>query len=341
MVLALCDVGCKIHTNFFFKKAFVIKKNIFVILLLISTAISTFYWSISIFRDYDENTTDIVQYKLLVHAPLKNQVLAPYAYRLLTPKLVYLLDQIQTPLFSSSKHNIKKDPIAIQFAFINLFFTMFTSITLYFFLLNFQLEKVFSFLGSLLYLTSYYVITWNYLPLVDASGHFFLILGLLFVVKRRYVSLLICVLIGMWAKETTGLLLIAALLVDYKNKILVISCIPGMILYVIVRFFILENIPVYEGTLYEYLSMVISKYTSIVYWFDLLIRSFFIFLPISIFSIYKNWKNFQNEFKRLLLFVIPIFAQTLVATDGGRLLFYAFPFVFYGTVYLLQKLYLK
>lgn len=315
------------------------KKNIILLLILCSITLSTSYWSVSKFREYNKVISiDINSYKKMVFMPFKNDVYAPFCYRLLTPVVVNLFQNIPYPQLLGNVLNLEgKDNVETGFSIVNIIFTMLTSIILYYFFMNNNIQEYYSFLGSIFYLTSYYVVTWNYLPLVDAAGHFFLALGLYSIISSRYKTLAFAVLIGFWAKETTLLLIFAALLWDHKDRLLHYSILPGTILYITARVFVFSNVAYFESSFQSYVELFLSHYTSLSYYFDVFIKSFFVFLPLSIISIYRFRHTYPRPMQRLLWLIIPIYGQTFIATDGGRLVFYAFPIIFYTVVYYLQE----
>lgn len=217
------------------KSAFIEKICIF--LLLLSASFSICYWAIAkydVYSDYKASGDAQSYIKMSYHE--YDGVLRRYRYRILVPEIVSFLNQHLNlkPFLNKYYEDVDKKVIQLNFGIVNVISLALTAFILFYYCIALKFSRRESLIGSFLFLTSFFVVTYYTTPLVDALTSFFLIAGFYSVLNGRLLWLGLSFLLGVFTKETNFIILLLVLLEErrfFSKKIL--ACLPGMILYAI------------------------------------------------------------------------------------------------------------
>ena len=211
-------------------------------LLCVSAAAAIVYPPITKYDLYDPGLGgregDVGQYvKLYQGAPLA-QVSRPFRYRVFTPFLARLVPAPPHALLRYFDVNPDK-LVMLRFGMANLLALALDGLLLIALCELFGFGLLESLLAALLFYTSFPVVNFGGTPMVDAWGYAFLLLGLLGAIRGSLPLLFVASLVGMFAKETTLLLVpaIAVLAVPVRVKALrLLVLAPGIAAYAVFRF---------------------------------------------------------------------------------------------------------
>ncbi len=217
-------------------------QSVLALLLFLSVAISLVYFPITQYNLYDPGTGgkegDVALYTRMSQGAPLDSIPKPYRYRVLTPFLARLVPFL--PRGMSQFYDVDREKILkFKFGVVNMIGLTLSAYTLFLLLRTLAFSPLEALTGGFLFLTSFHVVTYGGVPLVDPWGYFFLFLGLLCVLRRWYVPLAIVVLLGMLAKETTALLVVYILFLprSWKERgLALLACLPGLVEYAIFRF---------------------------------------------------------------------------------------------------------
>lgn len=161
------------------------------------------------------------------------------AYRPLVPFLARLMPALPSWLFNPTKSLDHLTVAVWRFGIVNLFFLIGACLALYILQQGFAMTYLESFLGVLLFLSSQTVMRSAGLPMTDTAFFFFFLLCLIGIQRNNPLLLLVSHTIGISAKELVILSLPMILLavLPWRRKIIFLAClIPGVIVYIILRF---------------------------------------------------------------------------------------------------------
>ena len=266
-------------------------------------------------------------------------------YRVLTPWLARLLPDGPLGLITSREHPPAEWFAVVKFALVNMVFLVLTATALARLMWRMDFSRSAIILGTLLFFTSYPVLQGGSLPLIDAGSWFALALGMVAIHERRIGLLLATAAIGMWAKETTVLLLPLALLSGHDRRtrfFVALATLPGIAIYCFVRFSLAPDpaesyfnaaVVAEQPTLpLSYLVHIVSEPNAFL---DLLSSFGLLLLPAGIACFSAETPSALRRWSALvpLLFGLILFLQG----NLGRILFLAFPIVIPLAVITLQR----
>ena len=313
------------------------KKLLIVFLLCLSASASIVYFPITKYDLYDSATGgkhgDVSQYvKMYQGIPLSN-IRKPFCYRILTPFLARLVPSVPDSIGQFYEITPEKI-IQLKFGIINLLGLAITSFLLFVFCGSLSFSDNESLFGSYLFLTSFFVVNYGGVPLVDALAYCFLLLGILSAMKNWQTLLFFSSALGMFAKETTALLPLWILLLPDSmasrfRKVLL--CLPGIVLYLVVRFALF---PTDFGYHYGFHAAVQSLKLTLIpsaYWLYYAFDGGLSFGLLWVLGLHgwilirreKNNPLYRLSFIVPVILVIPFF----IFSNIGRIWFLAFPVV--------------
>lgn len=163
-------------------------------------------------------------------------------YRILVPYLARLVPLPDTKLFFRPGRPVNEVTIAaLKFGVVNLLFLTATAVLVCYLAQGFGLSFEQGLLGSVLFLSSYFILLTGGIPLTEPGYFFFLALGVLAIQRRSLWLLTLAVTIGVWANEQVGWLLLFVLFAPYawsERVKLASGVLPALILYTVVRLWI-------------------------------------------------------------------------------------------------------
>jgi len=189
-------------------------------------------------------------------------------------------------------------------------------------------------LAAFLYYTSFPVINSGGTPMVDAWAHAFLLLGLLSALRGSHAWLFVASLVGMFAKETTLLIVPAVLLLDlpWRSKATrLLAVLPGVIAYAVFRFVLVPGGYGAPGDPVTAFSNLIWRLGHGPYLLWILFDggiAFGLLWPLAAYGAWSMRGNPREALMRLAwlvpgILLVPFF----IGSNIGRIWFYAFPFV--------------
>jgi hypothetical protein len=161
------------------------------------------------------------------------------AYRPLVPFLARLLPDLPYSLFNSGRSFDRFAVAALKFGVVNLFFLIGACVALYALQRGFGLSYLQAFLGVLLFLAAQTIVRSAGLPMTDAAFFFFFALCLIAIQWDNVWLLLFAHTVGILAKELVVLcipLILLSLLPRRRKAWMLLATVPGIALYVLVRF---------------------------------------------------------------------------------------------------------
>lgn len=210
-------------------------------LLLFSVAVSISYFHVARYDLYDPATGgrhgDVAQYVRLAQGVPLEEIPKPYRYRILVPWLASLVP-VPGALLDGIYEVSPEKLVSLRFGVVNSVALAAAAGCLFALLGLWGFAPSERLIGSLLFLTAFYVVNWATTPMVDAAAYAFLTAALWCALTQRGPALCAVVCVGMFAKETLVLSVpLVLLLVRERAQAwrLCAWCAPGMLAYAIFR----------------------------------------------------------------------------------------------------------
>ncbi|MCK5633292.1 hypothetical protein KAH94_06050, partial [bacterium] len=199
--------------------------------------------------------------------------------------------------------------------------------------------------GCFLYFTSFFVVTYYTVPLIDSMACFFVMACFYMIMKNRLFWLSVCFLFGVLTKEAVFVVLLMIVLNDrtvFSKKLLV--CVPAVFIYIVFSkigyvpsghniFGILTDITLLKKTILEGMSSI-RLYT-----FIEMIQTFMFLWILFLYALIKMDKPVFIK-KQLWLMLLPFIVPFLVRVSVvGRIAFYLFPIVIPLSLLVLKKVF--
>ena len=274
---------------------------------------------------------DVGMYVRMYQGTPLREIARPFRYRVFTPmaaRLVPLPPHALLRYFDLSDDKL----VLLRFGLVNLLGLAVAGIALVALAEALGLPLAEALLVALLFYTSFPVVNFGGTPMVDTWGHAFLALGLVAMLRDALPALLLTGLFGMLAKETTVLLVPAALLLPASSRLKLMrlgALLPGIAAYAALRFVLLPG-----G--YGFPSDPVNSIQNLVYrlghgpylaW--ILFDGGTAFLAIWPLA-WIGWRSLRGQprapLARLAWLVPPILLLPfLIGSNIGRIWFYAFP----------------
>lgn len=174
--------------------------------------------------------TDVVYYLKMFNGVPLDSIPKHYRFRILHIELAKWVPELPPGLFFLTADQ----QLLFRFGIISLFSLIVASFSLWLLLLHFNFSPPWALLGTLLWLTGFYVLNWAFQLIPDAISYAAIGIGLVLVQKRYFFLLAFWMIPAMLAKETTLLILPFSVLFldDRKSWIkLAISLLPSLFVY--------------------------------------------------------------------------------------------------------------
>jgi len=230
-------VGIKLNNSSLFRNA-----TIFFLLLSVSFSVS--YWAMAKYDVYsDMSASDYQQYIKMSKLDFKD-VHRRFQYRVLMPFLVYVVSQAGKRLgvveyLSRYYEDVEQKSVQLYFGVINVISLALTGYLLFHFCGRMMFSEWESLVAALLFLCSFYVVTYYTTPLIDSLSSFFMMAGFYAVLQKSRWGIVLSLFFGCLTKETIFLIPILIVLVEHRiwSKQLFV-CVPVILFYAVyVRMF--------------------------------------------------------------------------------------------------------
>lgn len=163
-------------------------------------------------------------------------------YRILVPYLARLVPLPDPKVFFRPGRPVNRLTIAaLKFGVVNLGFLTATAALVCYLAQGFGLSFEQGLLGSVLFLSSYFIVLTGGIPLTEPGYYFFLALGVLAIQRRSLWLLTLAITIGVWANEQVAWVLLFVFLAPYawsERLKLASGTLPVLVVYSIVRLWI-------------------------------------------------------------------------------------------------------
>jgi preprotein translocase subunit Sec61beta len=181
---------------------------------------------------------DVGQYVRIYQGVPLLEIARPFRYRVLTPWMARLVPPVPHGLlryFDVSEEKLVK----YHFGIVNMVALAVSGLLMIMLCRSLGFGVRDGVLAAFLYYTSFPVINSGGTPMVDAWAHAFLLLGLVAALRGSHAWLFVASLLGLFAKETTLLIVPAVLLLNApaRSKVTrLLAVLPGVIAYAVFRF---------------------------------------------------------------------------------------------------------
>jgi len=261
-------------------------------------------------------------------------VLSRYTKRFVLPEMVRSVNRVLNikGFLNRYYEDVEKKSAQLSFGIINILFLAGTAFLFFLFIQNLGFSRIEGLLAGMLFLTSFFVITYYTLPLVDSAGCFF-VMSCFYALQAQNIFLLtVSFLIGVFAKESTFVILLAVFFTvrSFRWKA-VFACLPGVVLYSVIAggrsgepsgYNIFEIITA-PALLQQNIAAAFSDFS----WFTL-IETFQLMSLAWIFFFWGLLRVKKPEFikRQLWLLFLPFFVPFLIGESSvNRVAFYIFP----------------
>lgn len=319
------------------KKNKIVEKAV-VFLLLLSAAFSITYWAMA---KYDVSSDyracgDTQSYIKMSYGKFEG-IQQRYRHRIVMPFFVSLLNKHLkiSDFLSKYYEDVDKKIIQFNFGIVNILAIALTAFIFFYYCLYLQFSKLESLLGCFLFLTSFFVVNYYTIPLVESLSTLFLMGGFYAVMRGSLWGIFLSFLLGIFTRETNFVLVFLILLEERKffTKKLLVCVLPTIMyaLFVIAMqkrfgsdqgFFVFKDaLNIIQGKLLSVAFPQFSLYT--------LIENIQTYMFVWILFIYALLKCKKPVFlKRCTwLMFLPLSSPFLGAGVVGRAIFTLFPIV--------------
>ena len=277
----------------------------------------------------------------------------PFHYRVVTAFMVRMMDFLpgyDITIAFTSDPQVKKD--YFHFVILNFFTTVATSGLLFLYLRD-KLRPAFAYLGSLLYLFSFYSVLVNIIPMSDATCQLAIISCILAMEKKKPVLFALVFLAGAFAKETLFFVLPAWVVLrsfsDRRKLAYLLAALPAVAAYfAVTRLYPAESTErYYQAT---YLSHnIFNAFNPGYYDRPMVFHVFLSQLPLLFCMLLFIWLKVFRKSGNLVLnpelliipFLIWVGGTTGCGNNTGRLLFLAFPAIIHFEAMIVQAVSLR
>jgi len=308
-----------------------VSSSILLFLLFLSIAASIVYTPVTKVDLNDAAIGDTQLYIAMYEGQSLKEIPKPFRYRFLVPYLARMIPSPPASLLVGFEIDSSKI-VKYKFGVVNALGLALAAWVLFFFSLKLGFDRPLSIIGSLLFLTSFYILAYAGLPFADAIAYLFLITSIYAIFTDRDWLLLPIFAIGIFAKETIVLALFIIFIQD-KNitqKIKkIVMCLPGIFAYLLVRMIVLPTSVGYNYTYERFLDTFKVYQNSFAPWVFAVINILFVFGFIWIFAI-KGFQIAWRSKRRAILdlaVIVPVvlLVPFIIGSDLGRIWFLGFP----------------
>jgi hypothetical protein len=277
---------------------------------------------------------DVGMYVCMERGEPLASIARPFRYRVLTPLFARVVPQPPHALLRWFDFSGARDDklVQLRFGLVNCLALACTGTLLVAWCGALGFAPVESLLAALLFYTAFPVVNYGGTAMVDPWGYAFLVLGLLAIRRDQPGVLLFAGVAGMFAKETTALLVPAALLMPRgaaQVRWRVAALLPGLAAYAIFRFALYPGGDGFPGDPATSLENLVWRLRHGPYLAWIAWDGGTAFLALWPFAGW-GWRDVRHDadraLARLAWLVPPILALPfLIGSNIGRIWFYAFP----------------
>jgi hypothetical protein len=199
---------------------------------------------------------DAAQYVRMFQGVPLEQIPKPFRYRLLTPTLARLVPSPPAALTRNVYDVSPEKIVKFKFAVVDLLALGGAGLFVFLLCEAVGYGGLASLVGSFLYLTLQAVVNMGGAPLTDALSFFFMAAATVCVLRGWSLGLLVSVLLGMFARETTAYVLVPIVFLHapWRARLTnVLLCVPGIAAYLVFRMVIA---PTRSGWNYSVTDMI-------------------------------------------------------------------------------------
>jgi hypothetical protein len=255
-------------------------------------------------------------------------------YRVLTPYLARAIPDPPASFFNVQRQVTDAWLVKVKFGLVNCAFLAATIAVMFYYLEALRFSSLECMFGMLLFATARPVIQNAGIPMVEVSSYFFEVLPLYAIVTNNPLLLAASFLVGVFAKETTLIVVPLALIFFWSGSLWRTSVlVPGLLAYLGFRFGLQidpsENYFNFSGGLFSTLSTQLRFVASLNGALEFGSSFGFLWLP-AIFGFFRaQMPRWFRSWTVLLLTASVLMAMLLVGGQypGGRAIFTAFPVV--------------
>ncbi len=191
-----------------------LREKVVVFMLFLSASFSISYWAIAkydVYSDYRACGDSQSYIKMSYHDC--SGIQQRYRNRVLMPFIVSLLNKhLKIGRYLSRYYeDVDKKMIQLNFGIVNILGITFTAFLLFYYCLYLKFSKWESLLGAFLFLTSFFVVNYFTVPMVDSLSAFFIMGGFYAVLRGSLVGLFLSFLLGVFTKDTTFMIMLLIL----------------------------------------------------------------------------------------------------------------------------------
>ena len=253
-------------------------------------------------------------------------------YRVLVPSLARALSILPAPSSAVFRSLRNPESIAVMhFAVVNLAFLLLSCLALYYLQRGFAFTRIQAMGGTILFLGCTYVVRAITLPMTESAFYSFFLLGLIAIRKSKPWLLCVAFAAGMLAKELMILVVPFIFLTRLswrRRSWLLISLVPGMMVYMGLRVVITPSVPdPYAGGRF---FLMTSDYLLNIMRFNTLAQLFMAFSALWLPSLYALARcKVPADLRRWVWFAPIVLAGMLIngAYNFGRSSFVTFPVI--------------
>jgi hypothetical protein len=264
-----------------------------------------------------------------------------HRYRVIIPFLANIVRNLVQPLIPSEQLHWFGGVDAFSFYIINCFFSSFTGLFLYLFLVRLKFDPQLSLLGVFIFLGSRITILATGAPIVDSLYFLSIIIIVYFCLTKNTTTLAILTPILILSKETIiPFLLLPFFVKQINRKLFGVSLLASFVVFFWVRDtisswspnYMENNDPIFNvvvNHLNSGFENIIQIYFSIGGWHGIF-STFSIFWIAAAFGVWLSFKKLNSFYQipNFLFFIIPItFGFTILSSNVGRMLLSSFPIV--------------
>ncbi|MBU1997594.1 MAG: hypothetical protein KKD07_09880 [Candidatus Omnitrophica bacterium] len=311
-------------------------EKICLILLFLSVSFNITYWAMAKY-DVGSDFSAVSDAKYYIKMSQSDYEGVPYRYaqRIFMPSIVGFVNNNLdlSKILPEDYEGLEKKKIQLSFGIVNIFCIAGTALFFFYFCQELGFSKWESLVGCFLFFTSFFVVTYYTVPLIDSMACFFVMACFYMILKNRLFWLSICFLFGIMTKEAVFVVLLIIGLNDrtvFTKKLLV--CVPGILIYIIFSkigfvssghniFGILMDLTLLKETIIMGISSI-RLYTVIE-----TVQTFMFLWILFLYALFKIDKPVFIK-KQVLLMILPFIVPFLVRVSVvGRIAFYLFPIV--------------
>lgn len=306
-----------------------------IALLCLGAAAAVVYVPITKYMLYEPGLGGIVgdvgQYVRMEQGTPLDQIARPFRYRVFTPLIAHA---VPLPPASLLRYFDMSDDklVLLRFGLVNWVGIAVAGMAMVAVSLALEFTLPEGLLAALLFFTALPVVNFDGAPMADAWGHAFLALGLLAALRGSLVGLFVASLIGMFAKETTVLLLPMVLLLagTWRQRAWrVAALLPGLAAYAFFRLVAHPGGAGFPADPHTSLENLGWRLQHGPYYMWLLWdggSAFLALWPLAAIGLWNLRSRRHEPLARLAWLVPGIFLVPLaIGSNVGRIWFYAFP----------------